>query len=211
MPSLATLLPLAVTAGSVLARKFLSPELDLEDARFQTGRARRNISSQASTLLAKSTADIRSVGASRRLSAGATQSAIAGATKRATQGAASAEARLEGLRNQADARIAFAQAQAKQQKFEDIFNLSLAGIGSLSKVALLKDAGLLDKNGNSNNITQLGGGTPQNRIGGAGDTTGQGVDFSNLDEEVLQQLLNMETAGPLSGINVSQLKGLMGA
>jgi len=209
MPALATLLPLLATGGSILARKFLSPEVDLEDARFQTGRARRNINAQATTLLAKSTADIRSVGASRRLPAGATQSAIAGATKRATQGAASAEARLEGLRNQADARIAFAQAQAKQQKFEDIFNLSLAGVGSLSKVALLKNAGLLGKSGNSNDI---GGGVPQNRIGGANDTTGPGVnqiDLSNLDEETLQQLLNFENAGPLSGINVNQLKGLI--
>jgi len=165
MPAFATLLPLITTIGSTLARNFLSPELDLEDARFQTGRARQNINAQATTLLAKTTADIRSVGASRRLSAGATQSAIAGAVKRSTQGAASAEARLEGFRNQANARIAFAKAQAKQQKFEDIFNLSLAGIGSLSKIALLKEAGLLDKRGISNNIEQEG-------IGGINDITG---------------------------------------
>ncbi len=190
MPALSLLLPAATTAASIVARKLFDPGLDLEGARFQTGRARRNISSQVGTQLAKTTSDIRGVGASRRLSAGATQSAIAGATKRASQAVSEGEARLEGLRNQADQRIAFAKAANKQQTFEDIFNLSLAGIGTLSKVALLKDAGLLDGAGKANPATSE-------------------IDTSGLDENVLNQLLNFETAGPLSRINVDQLKGII--
>jgi len=191
MPALSLLLPAAITAASVVGRKLLDPGLDLEDARFQTGRARRAIGSQVSTQLAKTTSDIRGVGASRRLSAGATQSAIAGATKRASQAVSEGEARLEGLRNQADQRIAFAKAAQKQQTFEDIFNLSLAGIGTLSKVALLKDAGLLDGAGNANPATDQ-------------------ADISGLDEDVLKQILDFDTDGPLSGISVDQLKARFG-
>ena len=187
MPPLSLLLPPAITAASVVGRKLLDPGLDLEDARFQTGRARRAIGSQVSTQLAKTTSDIRGVGASRRLSAGATQSAIAGATKRASQAVSEGEARLEGLRNQADQRIAFAKAAQKQQTFEDIFNLSLAGIGTLSKVALLKDAGLLDGAGNANPVTQ-------------------DVNFENFDEDIFEQLFGAKGSERLSGISLEDLQ-----
>ena len=205
---LSVALPLAVSVGGGLARKFLAPKLNLEDAKFDIGRARQGISSQVGSALAKTTADIKGFGAAGRLSKGATLSGISGAVKNATKTISEGEGRLSELQNRANQRIAFARESNKQQTFQDIFNLSLAGVGTLSKVALLKDAGLLNPDGQANSVQGAGGGE-----GGIGGITGDSdIDLSNIDEDLLEELLGIDgSSGPLSGINVDQLKGRLNA
>jgi len=137
-------LPLALLAGQTLTGLIANsfrPERRF--SRINTGQLRQASNAAKTAGNAATLSNIRSQGASRRLSAGAISSNLAGANKQLNRPDVATERTILGAQR-FNVGQDLRESEEKQSRFDDQASLFTGGTSSLSQVLLLWKAGLLD-------------------------------------------------------------------
>lgn len=130
------------TIASLAAPKPKFPKID-------SGGLRQAASARIATGTAATQANIKQAGAAGRLPAGAITSALALSNSRQSAVDPQLDQQLLNIQ-QFNAGQETRAGLANQQRYEDIVNLNLAGLGTLSKLAILNKYGLINGGGGAN-------------------------------------------------------------